>query len=174
MAKLPYDDAEDGISLTLSLVPTALGTEADRITRGTNLLDAEKRCYWNIYTQMLRAAKLAKTPKKRLEAARNDCIRFARAIIARWPSRTIGFGHSTGEKSPFDDFPTYLLALHDRDTIAMFLTKLAERDESLRLNTLIPSARSSAVFRKPNSKRVSRRCRTSSVPQTFPRHGKIT
>ena len=31
------------------------------------------------------AAKLAKTPKKRLEAARSDCIRFARAIIARWP-----------------------------------------------------------------------------------------
>lgn len=86
------------------------------------------------------AAKLAKTSKKRLEAARSDCIRFARAIIARWPSQTIGFGHSTREKSPYDDFPTYLLALHDRDTIAMFLTKLAERDESLRLNTLIPSA----------------------------------
>ena len=33
------------------------------------------------------AAKLAKTPKKRLEAARTDCIRFARAIIARWPRR---------------------------------------------------------------------------------------
>src|SRR4029077_20722071 len=31
------------------------------------------------------AAKLAKTPKKRLEAARSDCIRFARAIIAGWP-----------------------------------------------------------------------------------------
>ena len=40
VAKLPYDDAEDGISLTLSIVPTALGTEADRITRGMNLLDA--------------------------------------------------------------------------------------------------------------------------------------
>ncbi len=40
VAKLPYDDAEDGISLTLSVVPTALGTEADRITRGMNLLDA--------------------------------------------------------------------------------------------------------------------------------------
>jgi formate C-acetyltransferase len=40
VAKLPYDDAEDGISLTLSVVPTALGTEADRLTRGTNMLDA--------------------------------------------------------------------------------------------------------------------------------------
>lgn len=40
VAKLPYDDAEDGISLTLSVVPTALGTEHDRITRGVDLLDA--------------------------------------------------------------------------------------------------------------------------------------
>lgn len=40
VAKLPYDDAQDGISLTLSVVPTALGTEADRITRGVDLLDA--------------------------------------------------------------------------------------------------------------------------------------
>ena len=27
VAKIPYDDAEDGISLTLSIVPTALGKE---------------------------------------------------------------------------------------------------------------------------------------------------
>ncbi|MGE5322885.1 MAG: formate C-acetyltransferase [Actinomycetota bacterium] len=40
VAKLPYDDAEDGISLTLSVVPTALGTEHDRISRGVDLLDA--------------------------------------------------------------------------------------------------------------------------------------
>ena len=40
VAKLPYDDAEDGISLTLSVVPTALGSEADRITRGADALDA--------------------------------------------------------------------------------------------------------------------------------------
>ena len=40
VAKIPYDDAEDGISLTLSVVPTALGNEADRIGRGTGLLDA--------------------------------------------------------------------------------------------------------------------------------------
>src|SRR5206468_6691486 len=31
-------------------------------------------------------AKLAKTPKKRLEEARTACIRFARAIIAQWPA----------------------------------------------------------------------------------------
>jgi formate C-acetyltransferase len=40
VAKIPYDDAEDGISLTLSVVPSALGSEADRITRGANALDA--------------------------------------------------------------------------------------------------------------------------------------
>jgi formate C-acetyltransferase len=40
VAKIPYDDAEDGISLTLSVVPSALGSEADRITRGVNALDA--------------------------------------------------------------------------------------------------------------------------------------
>jgi formate C-acetyltransferase len=40
VAKIPYDDAEDGISLTLSVVPSALGSEADRINRGVGALDA--------------------------------------------------------------------------------------------------------------------------------------
>ena len=40
VAKLPYDDAEDGISLTLSVVPTSLGTDEDRITRAVGGLDA--------------------------------------------------------------------------------------------------------------------------------------
>ncbi len=40
VAKLPYDDAEDGISLTLSVIPSALGSESDRIARGTGVLDA--------------------------------------------------------------------------------------------------------------------------------------
>ncbi len=40
VAKLPYDDAEDGISLTLSIVPTSLGTDEERITRGVGGLDA--------------------------------------------------------------------------------------------------------------------------------------
>jgi formate C-acetyltransferase len=40
VAKIPYDDAEDGISLTLSVVPSALGSESDRITRGCDALDA--------------------------------------------------------------------------------------------------------------------------------------
>jgi len=40
VAKIPYDDAEDGISLTLSIVPSALGSETERITRAVNGLDA--------------------------------------------------------------------------------------------------------------------------------------
>jgi formate C-acetyltransferase len=40
VAKLPYDDAEDGISLTMSVVPTSLGLTEDRITRAVNGLDA--------------------------------------------------------------------------------------------------------------------------------------
>ncbi len=40
VAKLPYDDCLDGISLTLSIVPTALGTEEERYERLANGLDA--------------------------------------------------------------------------------------------------------------------------------------
>ncbi|MFL6735381.1 MAG: formate C-acetyltransferase [Sphingomicrobium sp.] len=40
VAKIPYRDAQDGISLTTSLVPTGLGrTEKDRITNLTAILD---------------------------------------------------------------------------------------------------------------------------------------
>jgi hypothetical protein len=84
------------------------------------------------------AAKLSKTPKKRLDDARRDCQRFARAIIAEWPRRTFGYGPlHTGEKSPLDDFPKHLLLLHDRDTVAMFLSKLAEQDQSLPLKSFV-------------------------------------
>ncbi|MEJ5990884.1 formate C-acetyltransferase [Ramlibacter sp. PS3R-8] len=40
VAKIPYDDSEDGISLTLSVVPSALGKPDDRVTRGVGALDA--------------------------------------------------------------------------------------------------------------------------------------
>ena len=43
VAKLPYDEAQDGISYTFSIVPTALGrTEKDRITNLLVLLDGYK------------------------------------------------------------------------------------------------------------------------------------
>lgn len=40
VASLPYDDAEDGISLTISIVPTSLGTDEERISRAVGGLDA--------------------------------------------------------------------------------------------------------------------------------------
>jgi len=41
VAKIPYRDAQDGISLTVSLVPTGLGrTEEERVTNLTHILDA--------------------------------------------------------------------------------------------------------------------------------------
>lgn len=85
--------------------------------------------------------KLAKTPKKRLEAARHDCVLFARAIVAQWPRRSTGYGYFRGvEESPLDDFPKHLLMLHDRDTIAAFLTKLAEQDQALPLKSFVVAA----------------------------------
>src|SRR5262249_49088360 len=80
-------------------------------------------------------------PKKRLEKARTDCIRFARAIIATWPRSPIGYGQrATRETSPHEDFPNLLLTLRDRDTIAMFLSKLAEQDQTLRLDGFVVAA----------------------------------
>jgi formate C-acetyltransferase len=40
VAKIPYDDAEDGISLTLSVVPSALGSADEQVKRGMDALDA--------------------------------------------------------------------------------------------------------------------------------------
>ncbi len=86
-------------------------------------------------------AKLAKTPKKRLEDARSDCIRFARAIIATWSHRWNNYRHSTIEEpSPNDAFPEQLLTLHDRETLALFLSKLAEADQTLRLHAFVVAA----------------------------------
>ncbi len=85
--------------------------------------------------------KLAKTPKKRLEAARSDCVRFARAIVAQWPTSHIGYWRDESkEPSPHDDFPDLLLSLHDRDTIALFLATMAQRDPTRRLEKFIVAA----------------------------------
>ena len=86
-------------------------------------------------------AKLAKTPKKRLEAARSDCIRFARAIVAQWSRQSVRYRFASVEEKPTDDqFPKCLLALRDRDTIAQFLAKMAERDQIQPLSSLILTA----------------------------------
>ena len=87
------------------------------------------------------ATSLAKTPRKRLAEARNDCIRFARAIINSWPHGGRWKRYSEIEEtSSEDDFTAALLLLHDRDTIAAFLSILAERDQELRLDKLVLAA----------------------------------
>jgi len=86
-------------------------------------------------------AKLAKTPKKNRDDARTDCIRFARAIIARWPLVRFGYWERRNrEASPRDGFPALLLRVHDRDTIALFLSKLAANDQALRVDTFVVAA----------------------------------
>ncbi|QDU24250.1 2OG-Fe(II) oxygenase [Urbifossiella limnaea] len=81
--------------------------------------------------------KLAKTPKAKLEPARGECLRFARALVANWPHR---HSHSHAAPSPCDQFPASVLALHDRDAVAAFLTVLAERDDVTPLTTFVVAA----------------------------------
>lgn len=85
-------------------------------------------------------ARLAKTSKKRLEEAQRDCIRFARGIIAVWPRR-VGYWHSDRRvASSYDQFPEQLLKLHERNTIALALDKVAGHDELVNLSHLIVQA----------------------------------
>ncbi len=87
------------------------------------------------------AAKLAKSPKKRFQADRTDCVRFARAIITQWPNRTVFSSYdATNSDSPYGEFPEQLLALHDQETITRFLTRISEQDQALRLSALILTA----------------------------------
>ncbi len=86
-------------------------------------------------------AKLAKSPKKRLDEARSECVRFARALVAAWPQTASGYWrHRTREKSPCDEFPNLLAKLHDRDAIALFLAKLALADDVLPLSSFVVAA----------------------------------
>jgi hypothetical protein len=48
--------------------------------------------------------------------------------------------YAADDKSPCDDFPDQLLKLHDRDTIAKFLEKVAQQDQSLRLRSFVVAA----------------------------------
>jgi hypothetical protein len=85
--------------------------------------------------------KLAKTPKKRLDEARTDCVRFARGIIARWLSPRYGYGlRASQDPSPLDDFPDLLLKLCDRDAAAVFLSKMAEADQTVPLGAFVVAA----------------------------------
>lgn len=105
--------------------------------------DVVAKCGAEVSVPLLKSlvTKLAKTPKNRRAEARADCIRFARAIISRWPRQYRGYGHVEREQTmPQRAFPGLLLKLNDRDSIAMFLGRAAETDETLRLNAFIVSA----------------------------------
>jgi hypothetical protein len=83
------------------------------------------------------AAKLAKA--KHPGESRHDCVRFARAIIERWPQ--CPFARDPSEKNPlWEEFQEHVLLLHDRETIAMFLSVAAARDVTLKLDKFIVKA----------------------------------
>lgn len=82
------------------------------------------------------AAKLTRTPKKQRESAREDCIRFARSIIAQWPRGYESYRRTDDRDDTTDkQFCTRLLSLRERDTIVAFLSKLADQDQSFRLGS---------------------------------------
>jgi hypothetical protein len=86
--------------------------------------------------------KLEKTPKKRLDQSRGDCLRLAQAIIRWWPLRA-GHGYflRVREEQPWlDDFAKKLLKLKDQSTIADFFSMLAQRDRLLPLGKALPQA----------------------------------
>jgi hypothetical protein len=84
-------------------------------------------------------AELAKMPMKEEVDARRDCIRLAHAIIDRWP-KVYAHLHRDRSMSDCDRFAQHVLRLHDRDTVARLLTKVAGHDRSLPLRSLIPAA----------------------------------
>lgn len=87
-------------------------------------------------------SKLAKTPKKRQDQARGDCVQLARAIIARWPRRVpkSAFESRFAKEVPYEECAEQLLSLGDQETIAQFLAQLAARDTALPLKSLIVAA----------------------------------
>lgn len=87
------------------------------------------------FTAMLE--RLPQAPRADRDEAREECLRFARALVANWPRRS---SHSKNAPSPCDSFPRQLLTLNDRDIVAAFLKVLAERDEATPLNSFVVAA----------------------------------
>ncbi len=86
-------------------------------------------------------SKLDKTPKMWLEEARSDAIRFARAIVSKWPTRIArSQTFEPRDNETFESFSTALLTLHDRDTIGLFLSTVAVKDQTLPLSSCVVSA----------------------------------
>ncbi|MFT5524213.1 MAG: hypothetical protein ACI9HK_002164 [Pirellulaceae bacterium] len=82
--------------------------------------------------------KLDKTPKKRLEPARQDCVRLTGAIIQKWPTRYEA--HHNGDEPWLADFICRLQELCDLDLAKGFLSAVAHRDKCTSIDKLILSA----------------------------------
>jgi hypothetical protein len=75
---------------------------------GENLIDTEKPCYWNIYRQMLRAAKVAKT--KYVAMAEDDTLYTRTHFIEfRPPVDAVAYDHSRWSLFACESRPFYCM-----------------------------------------------------------------
>ncbi len=85
-------------------------------------------------------SKLGKTAKKHSDAARNDCIRFARALLKQWHYSLFGRGLVPAEKAQFQKFIRCLIELNDPELVSFFLKQLASHDHACPISAFIVSA----------------------------------
>jgi hypothetical protein len=81
-------------------------------------------------------ARPKKTAKKRLDDARTECIRLARAIIRHWPKRHVtrhSYGWDSEQSQLLDAFPKLLPQIDDVEAVCQFLEAVRERDAALDL-----------------------------------------
>ena len=81
--------------------------------------------------------KLSKTPKKRLDAAQEDCTRLTRAIIRKWPTRYEDHFH--GNEPWLRSFVSALVDANDLGLTREFLSTVARRDKSTAIDKLVLS-----------------------------------
>lgn len=86
-------------------------------------------------------AKLPRTPKKRLEVARRDCVRLACGVLAHWPGRYFGWRRNDDRQaSVLDSFPELVLKLNDRETAGKYLARMAVQDPTQPLASFVQAA----------------------------------
>ena len=79
--------------------------------------------------------KLGKTPKKRLDAARDDCTRLMWAIVRKWPTRYAD--HYRGNEPWLREFVVELANTTDLELQKEFLSILAHRDKHTSIDKLV-------------------------------------
>ncbi len=87
-------------------------------------------------------SKIEKTPKKRIEAARDDCLRLAKAIIRCWPKRPSRsyWSSNRDDESWLGDFAKEVLKLDDESILRDLFSTVAHRDKRTGLNQVILKA----------------------------------